>query len=46
VVLTDGDTPWPERRPPGVGVVIVVIADDDPSLRTPDWARTIRVDAR
>ena len=44
VVLTDGDTPWPVRRPPGVGVVIVVIGDDTDALdRAPGWARTIRV---
>lgn len=47
VVLTDGDTPWPQRRPPGVGVVVAVISDDpEAHLGAPGWARTIRVDGR
>ena len=39
VVATDGFTPWPDRRPPGV-VVVALIGGGPPA---PPWARTIRV---
>ena len=47
LVLTDGQTPWPERRPP-VPVVIALV-EPGPGLRAqtppPAWARTIPLPA-
>lgn len=47
LVLTDGQTPWPDRRPP-VPVVIGLV-EPGPGLRTqappPAWARTIPLPA-
>lgn len=40
VVLTDGHTPWPPARPPGVRVVVGLM---DPTGTVPPWARTIPV---
>lgn len=46
VVLTDGDTPWPTRRPPGVHMVIGLIgASDHAASRAPVWARAVRIAA-
>jgi len=39
VVVTDGYTPWPERAPPGVQIVVVLVADGD----SPTWATTVKV---
>lgn len=48
IVLTDGITPWPTRKPGHMKVVIVLLRDNDSPFEdrwpTPDWARTIRVD--
>lgn len=44
IVLTDGYTPWPERRPRGVHQVIVGLLDT-PGARwpAPGWARVIQI---
>jgi predicted metal-dependent peptidase len=41
VVLTDGFTPWPDRPPRGVRVVVALLGDEAPE--GPDWARAVRV---
>jgi predicted metal-dependent peptidase len=42
VVLTDGWTPWPDRRPAGATVIIGLIGDEaaEPDA-VPDWAHAI-----
>ncbi len=46
IVLTDGMTPWPDRPPAGVRVVVGVLAERGlPSdWLPPSWARTVVVD--
>jgi predicted metal-dependent peptidase len=46
VVLTDGYTPWPERPPPGVRVIVGLLteAGSPPAGAVPDWARTVTID--
>jgi predicted metal-dependent peptidase len=41
VVLTDGETPWPDAPPVGLRVVVGLIGADAPDA--PDWARTVRI---
>ena len=41
VVLTDGFTPWPDRPPRGIRVVVALLGDEAPA--GPDWARAVRV---
>ncbi|MFF3438397.1 VWA-like domain-containing protein [Streptosporangium sp. NPDC002721] len=41
VVLTDGETPWPERRPPAY-MVVCLVGDGG---HAPDWAAVVRVPA-
>ncbi len=41
VVLTDGFTPWPDRPPRGIRVVVALLGDEAPD--GPDWARAVRV---
>jgi predicted metal-dependent peptidase len=43
VVLTDGFTPWPDRPPRAMRVVVGLLGDDAPDA--PDWARAVRVPA-
>jgi hypothetical protein len=46
VVLTDGWTPWPDRRPPAVRLVVGLLVADDPGRRPPEpppWATTVIV---
>jgi predicted metal-dependent peptidase len=43
VVLTDGYTPWPERAPKGMRVVVGLIGDQAPEA--PSWTRSVRVPA-
>lgn len=38
LVVTDGDSPWPERRPPGSQVIVLLI-DGDRAI--PTWARAV-----
>ena len=40
VVLTDGYTPWPARKPSGIAVVIGLIGESDAA---PSWARAVRI---
>jgi predicted metal-dependent peptidase len=44
VVLTDGFTPWPDRPPRGMRVVVGLLGDEAPEA--PNWARAIRVPSR
>jgi predicted metal-dependent peptidase len=46
VVLTDGFTPWPERPPPGIRVVVGVLDEGGlpPAWSPPEWARTVFID--
>ena len=46
IVLTDGFTPWPDRPPPGVRVVVGLLIDDDfpNEWAPPPWARTIEIE--
>lgn len=45
VVLTDGDTPWPEDPPPGTVVIVALLGRSDAALPpTPDWV--LRVECR
>ena len=41
VVLTDGFTPWPDRPPRGIRVVVALLGDEAPD--GPEWARAVRV---
>ena len=45
VVITDGFTPWPERRP-GLPVVVCLVGDGAETVReqVPEWATTVVVD--
>lgn len=47
IVLTDGETPWPDRRPP-IPVIIAVIRtprrDPTGTYPIPWWARTVNID--
>lgn len=40
VVLTDGRTPWPERAPSGVRVVVALL--EDSGVQPPSWATVVR----
>ena len=42
VVLTDGYTPWPERAPKGLRVLVGLLGADAPDA--PEWARAVRVE--
>lgn len=44
IVLTDGYTPWPERRPSNTRVVVGIIGSPDGAAGVPDWAKCIIVD--
>ena len=44
VVLTDGYTPWPERPPSGIRVVVGLLAEGGPTWWPPPWARTVVID--
>ena len=44
IVLTDGYTPWPERRPQNTRVVVGIIGSSDGATDVPDWARCVIVD--
>ena len=43
IILTDGYTPWPERKPKGISVIIGLIGRGQP-VDTPSWARTIKIE--
>jgi predicted metal-dependent peptidase len=42
LLLTDGDTPWPDK-PTKARLVCVVIGNDDAAADTPPWALTVTV---
>ena len=42
IVLTDGYTPWPDKAPKGMRVVIAIIGKC--SIAPPKWARTITIE--
>lgn len=46
IVLTDGYTPWPDRPPPGIRVVIGLLGDAEElaGLPTPEWARRVVIE--
>ena len=44
IVLTDGYTPWPERPPGGMRVVVGLLAQGWGEWEPPEWARTVRID--
>jgi predicted metal-dependent peptidase len=44
IVLTDGFTPWPERPPPGLRVIVGLLAEHPGAWPAPDWARTIVIE--
>jgi len=44
LVLTDGDTPWPEDKPTGLGEILVVLIGRYGADRVPDWAEWVAVD--
>ena len=43
VVITDGYTPWPEEKPRGVDLVIVLLTIDDEIDDVMPWAKTILI---
>jgi predicted metal-dependent peptidase len=43
VVLTDGETPWPEEGPRGTRVVVGLVGRND--WPVPEWADSVRVEA-
>jgi predicted metal-dependent peptidase len=45
IVLTDGFTPWPERPPRGVRVVVGLLREGirAPGVAIPEWARTVDI---
>jgi predicted metal-dependent peptidase len=46
IVLTDGYTPWPDEPPPGVRVVVGLLAEGAEAAEwpPPSWARTVVID--
>ncbi|MEM2615663.1 MAG: VWA-like domain-containing protein [Thermoplasmatales archaeon] len=42
IVVTDGYTPWPDRPPQRMKVIIVLTGDG----KSPEWARTVKIDRR
>jgi hypothetical protein len=43
IVLTDGYTPWPDRPPPGIRVIVGLLAEGRP-WAPPDWACTVLIE--
>jgi predicted metal-dependent peptidase len=44
VVLTDGYTPWPDRKPRGIEYVIAALTDPDTLRSVPDWIQTVVIE--
>jgi hypothetical protein len=46
IVLTDGYTPWPERPPRGVRVIVGLLSEGPfrPTWPAPGWARTVVIE--
>lgn len=39
IVITDGWTPWPDRSPQGIKIIVVLVGDGE----APEWAKTIKI---
>ena len=47
VVLTDGETPWPEYQPPGMHTIVVLVPRKGYRLgrgTSPEWAKTVVIE--
>jgi hypothetical protein len=46
IVLTDGYTPWPDKPPPGIRVIVGLLTEGirPPGWTPPEWARTIIIE--
>jgi hypothetical protein len=46
IVLTDGFTPWPERPPPGIRVIVGLLSEGmrPHGWEPPEWARTVVIE--
>ncbi len=44
IVLTDGYTPWPERPPPGIRVIVGLLTEAGGAWAPPEWARTVLIE--
>jgi len=46
IVLTDGYTPWPEQPPPGIRVIVGLLAEGmgPAGWAPPEWARTVVIE--
>jgi predicted metal-dependent peptidase len=46
IVLTNGYTPWPERPPPGIRVIVGLLTEGFRAAgwAPPEWARTVVID--
>jgi hypothetical protein len=46
IVLTDGFTPWPERPPAGIRVIVGLLTEGmrPPGWVPPEWARTVLIE--
>lgn len=44
IVLTDGFTPWPERPPAGMRVVVGLLTEGWTEWEPPEWARVVRIE--
>jgi VWA-like domain (DUF2201)/Putative metallopeptidase domain len=46
IVLTDGYTPWPDKPPPGIRVIVGLLTEGirPPGWAPPEWARTIIIE--
>jgi predicted metal-dependent peptidase len=46
IVLTDGYTPWPDKPPPGIRVIVGLLSEGTrpPGWAPPDWARTVMIE--
>lgn len=43
VVMTDGYTKWPDRKPRGVDLVVILLTDVLAEKDTPDWSKVILI---
>jgi hypothetical protein len=41
VVMTDGFTPWPEEKPRGVGLVLVLLTEETQAKALMPWMKPI-----
>jgi predicted metal-dependent peptidase len=45
VVITDGVTPWPEQKPRGVDLVVILLTELGAEKNIPRWAKAIKIPA-